>query len=105
VCRPERRREVVADAVLERLTPRQDRCVRGARERHRHRHRLEDAPCGRHPVEHRRGGGFRAVRADAVGPQRVDRDQQHVGRPLRRPRLARHAPIRGDEIVAAMPTT
>ena len=76
--RRQRVTSVVPDAVGEGHRPGEDRRVRGSRERHvRDRGREAGAPCGE-AVEGRRQCGRAPVAADVVGPQRVDRDQQHV---------------------------
>ena len=75
---PERRGEVVADAVLERVEPGEDGRVRGARQRHLHDRLLEQAAIRSEPVHDRRRRRPGAVRADPVRPQGVNRHEQDV---------------------------
>ena len=69
---------VVADTVPRRDEPGEDRRVRGQGERHRGRGLLEQDALGRQRVDVRRLDAPEPVAAQAVGAQRVERDDDDV---------------------------
>ncbi len=69
---------VVANAVDGRVVAGHDRSVRGQRQWNRRSRPREVDPAPGKAVELRRGDLLRAVAAQGVGPQRVDRDQQEI---------------------------
>ena len=83
--------DVVAHAVHRGVKPRQDRRVRRPGERRRGLHLFEPDAFRREGVKHRRRARGRAVHANVIGTERVDRDEQEVWMPRASP-PAEHPP-------------